>query len=103
MRDPDYQINNIDLLTDARLFNLSRSTQFTWIQCIALATECEAGGLLIDADGNLTPEYIAWRFHLTTDELMTDLKMLIRSDLIVETEEESFVTYSVPPQYLEKK
>ncbi len=81
-----------DILTDRKLLRLSRTTRYTFIECIVLAGDCDSDGLLIDSDGALPLDYIAMRFNMTVDELRADMEILMQAGLIALEDD----AYSVP-------
>ncbi len=74
---------HIDIIANPKLYLLSESQRWRFVQLLALAGECNSEGYLRLADVPLTPDYLAWRLHANAKVIFRDLQALSRVGLVV--------------------
>jgi hypothetical protein len=74
---------HIDIIANPKLYQLSESQRWRFVQLLALAGECNSEGYLLNAGVPLTPDYLAWRLRANSNVILRDLQALSKVDLVV--------------------
>jgi len=74
---------HVDIIANPKLYQLSESQRWRFVQLLALAGECNSEGYLLNAGVPLTPDYLAWRLRTNSNIILRDLQALSKVDLVV--------------------
>ncbi len=74
---------HVDIIANPKLYQLSESQRWRFVQLLALAGECNSEGYLLNAGVPLTPDYLAWRLRTNANVIHRDLQALSKVDLVV--------------------
>jgi hypothetical protein len=74
---------HIDIIANPKLYQLSESQRWRFVQLLALAGECNSEGYLLISGVPLTPDYLAWRLRADSKIILHDLKALSKVGLVV--------------------